>query len=98
MLIYLKLGGATITAMSVVAHAVGFALANSSLAIAIILNIMAYYTIICCLIDLVRHMKNKAEADDIKQKQQQLQAEIDPALFNEKDELPMDGQYGEDYP
>lgn len=66
MLIYLKLGGATITAMSVVAHAVGFALANSSLAIAIILNIMAYYTIICCLIDLVRHMKNKAEADDIK--------------------------------
>lgn len=66
MLVYLKLGGATITAMSVITHAIGFALANSSLAIAIILNIMAYYTIICCLIDLVRHMKNKAEADDLK--------------------------------
>lgn len=64
MLIYLKLGGATVTAMSVIAHAIGFALANSSLAIGIILNIMAYYTIICCLIDLVRHLRNKAEEAD----------------------------------
>jgi hypothetical protein len=68
MFIYLKIGGATVTAMSVIAHAIGFALANCSLAIAIILNIMAYYTIICCLIDLVRHMRNKAEADDLKEK------------------------------
>ena len=78
MLIYLKLGGATVTAMSVIAHAIGFALANSSLAIAIILNIMAYYTIICCLIDLVRHMRNKAEADDLKEKKEQFEAEIYP--------------------
>lgn len=66
MLIYLKLGGATVTAMSVLAHGIGFLLANSSLAIAIILNIMAYYTIVCCIIDLIRHMKSKAEVDEIK--------------------------------
>ena len=63
MLIYVMTGGATVTALSIVAHAIGFILANSTLAIAIILNIMAYYTIICCLIDLVKHMKNKAEED-----------------------------------
>ena len=71
MFVYLKLGGATITSISVIAHGIGFLLANSSLAIAIILNIMSYYTIICCVIDLVRIMKNKVEADDIKEKQQQ---------------------------
>jgi len=65
MLIYLKLGGATITTMSVLAHGIGFLLANSSLAIAIILNIMAYYTIICCIIDLVRHMRESAIKDEI---------------------------------
>ena len=63
MLIYVMTGGATVTALSIVAHAIGFVLANSTLVIAIILNIMAYYTILCCLIDLVRHMKNKAEQD-----------------------------------
>ena len=82
--------------MSVIAHAIGFALANSSLAIAIILNIMAYYTIICCLIDLVRHMRNKAEADDLKEKKEQFEAEIYPQALNEKDDLPIDGYYGDD--
>lgn len=54
--------------MSIMAHGIGFLLANCSLAIAIILNLMSYYTIICCIVDLVRHIKNKAEADDIKEK------------------------------
>jgi hypothetical protein len=49
--------------MSVMAHAIGFVLANSTLAIAIILNIMAYYTIICCIVDLVKHMKERAKID-----------------------------------
>ena len=61
MLIYVTNGGATVTSLSIVAHAIGFALANSTLVIAIILNIMSYYTIFCCIVDLVRHMKAKAE-------------------------------------
>jgi hypothetical protein len=64
MLIYVTNGGATVTMLSIVAHALGFALANSSLAIAIILNIMAYYTICCCIVDLVRHLNTRAEDDD----------------------------------
>ena len=44
MLTYVIIGGGTVTVMSIITHAVGFAMANSSLIIAIILNIMAYYT------------------------------------------------------
>lgn len=58
MLIYVTHGGASVSALSIVAHAIGFILANSTLAIAIILNIMAYYTIFCCIIDLFRHIKD----------------------------------------
>ncbi len=91
MLIYVTTGGATVTALSIVAHAVGFALANSTLAIAIILNIIAYYTIFCCVYDLIKHMKAKVEEDDLNQIKQQL--EID-----EKDGFKLhDGDY-EDYP
>ena len=57
MLVYVVVGGSTVTALSIVAHALGFALANSTLAIAIILNIMAYYTIFCCIVDCVRYIK-----------------------------------------
>ena len=57
MLTYILIGGATVTVMSIVAHAVGFAMANSTLAIAIILNILAYYTIFCCVVDCVKHLK-----------------------------------------
>lgn len=57
MLVFVTTGGATITVMSIVAHAVGFAMANSTLAIAIILNIMSYYTIFCCVVDCVKHLK-----------------------------------------
>lgn len=59
MLVYVSIGGASVTAMSVVTHAVGFIIANSSLLIAIILNIMSYYTIFCCIYDLIQHLKNK---------------------------------------
>ena len=65
MLIYVTVGGATVTIMSVVAHAIGFAMANSTLVIAIILNILAYYTIFCCIIDCVKHLKDSAEHDDM---------------------------------
>ena len=57
MLIYVTIGGSTVTALSIVAHAIGFAMANSTLAIAIILNILAYYTIFCCIIDCIKHLK-----------------------------------------
>jgi hypothetical protein len=60
MLIYVTTGGATVTALSIVAHAIGFAMANSTLAIAIILNLLSYYTIFCCVIDCVKHLKESA--------------------------------------
>ena len=68
MLIYVTNGGATVTAMSIVTHAVGFAIANSSLVIAIILNIMAYYTIFCCIVGMIRFLKEKVEEEDLKKK------------------------------
>lgn len=60
MLIYVALNGAAVGVMSVATHAIGFVMANSTLVIAIILNIMAYYTIFCCIVDLVKHLKEKA--------------------------------------
>ena len=75
MLVYVATGGATITVLSIVAHAIGFALANSTLAIAIILNIMSYYTIFCCIVDCVKHLKESADHDD---------------MINQKEELSMD--------
>lgn len=79
MLVYLKNGGATVTALSIVAHSVGFALANSSLAIAIILNIMSYYTIFCCIVDLVKHMKTRVEEEEIEAVKKQIE------ILDEKD-------------
>jgi hypothetical protein len=64
MLIYVSQSGSTVAAMSVVTHAIGFILANSTLVIAIILNIMSYYTIFCCIVDLVKHLKNKVEEEE----------------------------------
>jgi len=61
MLIYLAVGGATVTAMSVATHAVGFVMANSALVIAIILNLLAYYTIFCCIFDMIRFLKAKVD-------------------------------------
>lgn len=69
MLIYLTQGGATVTSLSIVTHAIGFIIANSALAIAIILNLMSYYTIFCCIVDMIRHLKNRAVEDDEKLKQ-----------------------------
>jgi len=63
MLIYVALNGSTVAAMSVATHAIGFILANSTLVIAIILNVMAYYTIFCCIVDLFKHLKNQAELE-----------------------------------
>lgn len=64
MLAYVSLGGATVTSLSVVTHAIGFLIANSTLAIAIILNIMSYYTIFCCIVDLIKHLKVKKMIDE----------------------------------
>jgi hypothetical protein len=90
MLIFVTNGGASITLMSVIAHALGFALANSTLAIAIILNLMAYYTIFCCVIDCIKHLKSSAEADDIREAREQIG-------MDEKDNLSIhDGDY--DFP
>lgn len=63
MLIYVASSGATVSGLSIATHAIGFIIANSTLVVAIILNIMSYYTIFCCIVDLVRHLKNKAEID-----------------------------------
>lgn len=69
MLVYVSKGGASVSELSIATHAIGFILANSTLAIAIILNLMAYYTIFCCMVDLVRHLRNRAIEDDEKMKQ-----------------------------
>lgn len=69
MLIYVAINGSTVAVMSIITHAIGFVLANSTLVIAIILNIMAYYTIFCCIVDLVKHLRNKAIEDEEKEKQ-----------------------------
>ena len=87
MLVYVIVGGATVTAMSIVAHAVGFAMANSTLAIAIIMNLMAYYTIFCCIIDCVKHLKESAENDDMRDHKEELS-------MDEKDDLDREeGEY-----
>ena len=57
MLVYLTQGGASVSSLSIATHAIGFLIANSALAIAIILNIMAYYTIFCCIVDLIRNLR-----------------------------------------
>lgn len=59
MLVYVSVGGANVSYLSIVTHAIGFIIANSTLAIAIILNIMSYYTIFCCIVDLLKHIRNK---------------------------------------
>lgn len=68
MLMYVTQGGATVSTLSVATHAIGFLIANSTLAIAIILNIMSYYTIFCCVVDLIRHLRVKKMEDDEKEK------------------------------
>lgn len=72
MLVYVTTGGATVTLLSIIAHAIGFAMANSTLAIAIILNIMAYYTIFCCIIDCIKHLKDSAELDEMRDQKEEL--------------------------
>ena len=39
-------------------------MANSTLAIAIILNLLSYYTIFCCILDCVKHLKESAEKEE----------------------------------
>lgn len=57
MIMYIADGGSKVTNLSIATHALGFLIANSALAIAIILNILAYYTIFCCVIDLIKFLK-----------------------------------------
>jgi hypothetical protein len=68
MLVYVTQGGASVSSLSIATHAIGFLIANSALAIAIILNLMAYYTIFCCIVDLIRHLRDRAIEDEIKEK------------------------------
>jgi hypothetical protein len=68
MLVYVSEGGGSVSSLSIVTHAIGFIIANSALAVAIILNLMAYYTIFCCVVDLIRHLRNKAIYDEEKEK------------------------------
>jgi hypothetical protein len=68
MLVYLTQGGASVSALSIMTHAFGFLIANSTLAIAIILNLMSYYTIFCCIVDLISHLRSRAIEDDLKEK------------------------------
>jgi divalent metal cation (Fe/Co/Zn/Cd) transporter len=68
MLIYVTQGGSSVSSLSVVTHAIGFLIANSALAIAIILNLMSYYTIFCCIYDLIKHLRDRAIEDDLKEK------------------------------
>jgi len=49
MLIYVTQGGNKIDLMSIITHSLGFLMANASLAIAIVLNLIAYYKIIMCI-------------------------------------------------
>lgn len=94
---YVTQGGASVSVLSVATHAIGFLLANSTLAIAIILNIMSYYTIFCCVVDLIRHLRVKKMEDDEKEKnfndmlEEKDKFEIgshqyeDPYVFDEKE-------------
>ena len=68
MLVYVIIGGGKVTAMSIVTHAFGFVMANSAIIIAIVLNIISYYTVFCCLVDMVRYLKTKVEEEDMKDK------------------------------
>ena len=63
-LIYITLNPVKINIMSIVAHSVGFIMANLSIILAIVLNLVAYYKIIMCLKDLYTHLKEKAEEKD----------------------------------
>ncbi len=51
------LNGSTIAIMSIITHAIGFIMANISLIAAILLNLIAYYKIFCCIKDLYSHLK-----------------------------------------
>jgi hypothetical protein len=47
--------------MSIITHAVGFIVANLSLIVAIMLNLIAYYKIFYCMYDLYKHLKERGE-------------------------------------
>lgn len=59
MLIYVTQGGNKIDLMSIITHSLGFVMANLSLVIAIILNLIAYYKVIRCIWDLAKHLKER---------------------------------------
>ncbi len=61
MLTYVVLDGSKIGIMSIIAHGVGFIMANLSLVVAIVLNLIAYYKIFMCVYELVKHLQHRAE-------------------------------------
>lgn len=63
MLVFVVDGGANVTVFSVITHAIGFLMANCTLGIAIVLNLMSYYSIFCCIYDLLKHIKTNIEID-----------------------------------
>lgn len=66
MLVYIEINGSQVAIMSIITHAIGFIMANLSLIAAIILNLIAYYKIFCCIYDLYKHLKEKMEEKDQK--------------------------------
>jgi hypothetical protein len=61
MMVYIKQGAYKIDLMSIITHSLGFLMANASLVIAIILNLIAYYKIIMCIWELVKHLRRKGD-------------------------------------
>ena len=70
--------------MSIVTHAMGFLVANLSLIVAIILNLIAYYKIIMCCYDLYKHLKEKAEEKEKKELQGEDESEMNPDITKDK--------------
>ena len=88
MMVYVKQGANKVDLMSIITHSLGFMMANASLIIAIILNLIAYYKIVMCIWDLVKHLKSKGEErEQIKQIEEMLQEEKRLAEFKRGDEL-----------
>lgn len=88
MMVYVTQGGDKVDLMSIITHSLGFLMANASLVIAIILNLIAYYKIIMCVWELVKHLRAKnEEREQVKNIEEMLQEEKQLAGFKRGDEL-----------
>ena len=96
MMVYIKQGANKIDLMSIITHSLGFLMANASLVIAIMLNLIAYYKIVMCIWELVKHLKAKGDERDAKNIDQMLQEEKQLKEEKKGDELTEgEGNYGD---